>query len=167
MSTSNRLKDFSVFAVASILLAACSSGEQVSYQSGGMTHTFKTGQTNKGINFALPVYPNAKASGEVQSQDHEEQNSFLLLSSSDPLSKISEYYLSELKKEGWTITQQQVQDSLANISAKKDKLEGSVMLSADGNSSTTINLSVSTEEEGVPEVSKEEYTPDKLNPPTD
>jgi hypothetical protein len=57
--------------------------------------------------------------------------------------------------------------TLVNISAKKDKLEGSIMLSGEENNKTTITLSVSVEAEGTPEVSKDKFSPDKINPPTD
>jgi hypothetical protein len=152
---------------ASALLAACSSAEQVSYKSGGMTHTFIAGKEANKRDFLLPIYPNSKATGEVQAQGGEDENSFRMLSSTDPISKISEFYLAELKKGGWKVSQQTVLSTLVNITAKKDKLEGSVMLSSDEHNRTTINLSVSVETEGTPEVSKESFSPDKFNPPTD
>jgi hypothetical protein len=158
---------FLPFILASILLGACSAGEQVSYQSGGMTHTFIAGKdANKG-NFALPVYPNARATGEVQAKSKDDENSFRMLTSSDPLSKISEFYLAELKKNGWKVSQQTVLPTQVNISARKDKLEGSIMLSGDEHNKTSITLSVSVESEGIPEVSREVFAPDKVNPPTD
>lgn len=153
---------------ASTLLAACGSGDdKVSYQSGGMTHTFVAGKEAGKQNFLLPVYPNARATGQVQANGQEEENSFMMLSTSDPVSKVSEYYLSELKKDGWTVSQQQVLPKLVNLNARKDKLEGSIMLSEDEHNKTTINLSVAVEPEGTPEVSKEQFNPDKINPPTD
>lgn len=56
---------------------------------------------------------------------------------------------------------------LANISAKKDKLEGSIMLSGEDNNMTTITLQVGVESDGAPPVSKDNFAPDKVNPPTD
>lgn len=53
-----------------------------------------------------------------------------------------------------------------NIAAKKGELEASVMISGETKGST-ITLTVSREPEGTPAVSNEQYTPDKLNPPTD
>lgn len=157
-----------LLAVASILLASCASSEHnVSYQSGGMTHTFVGGKEAGKADFLLPIYPNAKATGEVHAKSEEEQNSFMMLSTSDPISKVSEYYLAELKKTGWTVSQQQVLPTLVNLNARKDKLEGSIMLSADDQKKVTINLSVAVEPEGTPEVSQEDFKPDAINPPTD
>ena len=154
--------------VASMTLAACSgSDDKVSYQSGGMTQTFVGGKEAEKQSFLLPIYPNAKSTGEVQASSQEEQNSFRMLATSDPISKVSEYYLAELKKTGWTVSQQQVLPTLVNLNAKKDKLEGSIMLSADEHKNTTITLSVAVEPEGTPEVSKDAFNPDKINPPTD
>jgi hypothetical protein len=159
---------FLTFIVVSILLAACTSSEQVSYQSGGMTHTFIAGKDANRQSFMLPVYPNSTATGEVQSQGKEDASSFRMLTSADPVSKVAEFYLSELKKGGWKISQQTVLPTLVNISARKDKYEGSIMISADEhNHTTSINLSVSVEVEGTPEVSKDNFSPDKVNPPTD
>ena len=155
------------FIVASILLAACTASEQVSYKSGGMTQTFVAGKDANKQNFMLPIYPNARATGEVQAQGKQDESSFRMLISSDPVSKISEFYLAELKKNGWKISQQMALPTLVNISARKDKLDGSIMISGEDHNKTTISLSVSVEVEGQPEVSKDNFTPDKINPPTD
>ena len=149
-----------------LLITSCSSAEQVSYQSGGMTQTFVAGRDAGGTSFLLPIYPGAKPTGEVQGKSDEDQNSYLILISSDPVNKIAEFYKKELKDKGWTIGQQQMLPELVNIQAKKDKLDGSIMISADGKN-TSISLSVSVEPEGTPEVSKEDFNPDKINPPTD
>jgi len=148
-------------------LFACTSSEQVSYQSGGMTQTFVAGKETNSEKFLLPIYPNSKATGEVQAQSKEDQNSFRMLTSPDSVDKIAEFYKTELKKDGWTVGQQSVLPNLVNISAKKEKLDGSIMLSGDEHDKTTINLSVSVEAEGTPEVSKDSFSPDKINPPTD
>ncbi len=157
---------FLPFIVASMTLAACSSSEQVSYQSGGMTQTFVAAKDAE-HGFLLPIYPNSKPTGEVQAKSQEEQNSFMMLSSPDPVKTIAEYYKAELAKQGWTVSQQQMLPTLVNMSAKKDKLEASIMLSADEANKTSITLSIGVEPEGTPEVSKEIFTPDKINPPTD
>jgi len=155
------------FIVASMLLAGCTSAEQVSYQSGGMTQTFVAGKEAGKQNFLLPIYPNATVTGEVQAQSKEDQNSFRMLSSDDSVNKISEFYQAELKKDGWTVEPKSVLPNLVNIGAKKDKLDGSIMISGDEHNKTSVNLSVSVEAEGTPEVSKENFSPDKINPPTD
>lgn len=168
MKRSKESKVVLTFIVASILLCACSGGgQEVSYESGGMTHKFTDGKDATKAPFLLPIYPNAKATGEVQSEGNGDDNSFMMLSSTDPVSKVAEYYKSELQKQGWTVNQQQMLPNLVNMSAKKEKLDGSIMLSGDDSNKTTINLSVSVAQEGTPEVSKDDFSPDKLNPPTD
>jgi hypothetical protein len=103
----------------------------------------------------------------VQAQSKEDQNSFRMLTSPDSVDKIAEFYKVELKKDGWVVGQQSVLPNLVNISAKKEKLDGSIMLSGEDHDKTTINLSVSVEADGTPEVSKDSFSPDKINPPTD
>lgn len=149
-----------------LLITSCSQSEQVSYESGGMTQTF-VAKKDAGKNFLLPIYPGATPTGETLGKGTDEENAYLMLSSADPVEKVAEFYKKELKDNGWTIGQQQMVPELVNIQAKKEKLEGSVMISADGKDKTSISLSVSVEPEGTPEVSKEDFTPDKINPPTD
>lgn len=155
--------------IATLLLSSCSSSQEVSYKSGGMTQTFVSGKDTISAekSFLLPIYPNSKPTGEVQAKSEEEQNSFLMLSSPDPVSKVSDFYQAELKKGGWELHQNQMLSELVNLTAKKDRLEGSIMISSDGKNQTSISLSVNVEPEGTPEVSKDEFVPDKLNPPTD
>lgn len=159
---------FSLAAASALLLSACSSGDdKVSYESGGMTHTFVGGKNLEKQPFLLPIYPNATASGEVRADGSDEENSFMILSTSDPIGQVSEYYMTELKKQGWEVSRQQVMPKLFNLNASKDKLEGSIMLSTDEHNKTIINLSVAVEPQGVPKVSGEQFNPDKINPPTD
>lgn len=151
-----------------LLAASCSKSESVSYKSGDMTHTFMAGSdAGKGSDFLLPIYPGATATGEVKAKADEEQNSFMIMSSADSVDKIAKFYREQLKKDGWTVSQQQMLPELMSFSVKKDKLEGNVMLSSEGKGKTSINLSVAVEPEGTPEVSTENFIPDKLNPPTD
>lgn len=153
--------------LSSLLFTACSSHQEVSYQSGGMTHTFAEGKGAVPDNFPLPVYPGATPTGSVSAQgDADENSKFLMLSSADPVSKISDFYQAELKKGGWTVTNNQVLPSLVNIAASKQDLEASVMLSGDGQK-TTISISLSKEPKGTPAPTSQTFTPDKLNPPTD
>lgn len=154
-----------VFSAAG-LLAACSSEKQVSFKSGGMTHTFTSGNdaTNKG--FLLPIYPEAKPTGGVANTDSEESSSFLMLTSTDSVEKIGTFYRDQLKKDGWSVSEVQFHPSLVNLGAKKEKLEASVLISAESDK-TSITLSVGHEPDGKPEMSTEVFAPDKLNPPTD
>lgn len=151
---------------AGLLLSACSSGDRVSYDSGGVTHTFQAGSDAAKVGFPIPVYPNAKVPGSVGTQGGDEMGNFMMLTSSDPVEKIRDYYQKELTKAGWQVKELQLAKELVNLAAHKDKLEASVMVSGDGNS-TSITLTVAREPEGEPKVTNEIFIPDKLNPPTD
>lgn len=166
MSRSRLLTRFLPIPGICVLLASCSNSSEVSFQSGGMTHTFAEGTDATKQGFQLPVYPGATPSGGVSNTGKEEASSFLLLSSPDAVNKISEFYQQQLKKDGWEVTATQVMPELMNIAAKKGELEASVMISGE-TKGTTITLTVSREPEGTPAVGNEQYTPDKLNPPTD
>lgn len=127
-----------------LLLSACSSN-QVSYDSGGMTHTFSEGSAAVPPDFPLPIYPEAKATGSVsaEGQPGTENSRFLMLSSSDSVTKVSDFYRKELNERGWKIGQV---DALGteevNISATNKEQEAGISISSDGKK-TFINLQVS------------------------
>jgi hypothetical protein len=132
-----------------------------------VTHTFAEGQSTKTANFPLPIYPNASPSGSVTTKgEGDDHSSFMMLSSADQLNKVSDFYAQKLKEDGWTVNATTNMPKMVNISASKKDLEANVMLGTDADK-TTITLAVSKEPEGIPKVTDENYTPDKLNPPTD
>lgn len=98
MSRLRLLKLFLPIPGLCVLLASCSNSSEVSFQSGGMTHTFAEGTDATKQGFQLPVYPGAKPSGGVSNTSTAESSSFLLLSSPDAVNKISEFYQQQLKK---------------------------------------------------------------------
>ena len=71
-----------------------------------------------------------------------------------------------MKKEGWNIVSLNTLPSMINISAEKDNLEGSVMVTGDGEN-TTIELQVGNKVEVVQSPSTAPNATDQLNPPTD
>src|SRR3990167_2475852 len=153
----------------SCLLTACtSSKKEVSFQSGGMTHTFAEGQGSVPSGFPLPVYPGSATTGSVSAEGAKdvEQTKFLMLSSADPVEKVSTFYQSQLKASGWTVESVQTFPKLVSISASRADLESNIMVSADINK-TTISLSVSKNValEGPESASSGVYMPDKLTPP--
>lgn len=154
---------------AVISLNGCGNNEkEVSFKSGGVTQTFSEGEAAKPSSFPLPVYPGAQPTGSVSAKgDGDEHSSFMILSSSDPLDKISAFYSEKLKADGWTVDVTTTMPKLVNISASKKDVEGNVMLAVDDASKTTITLAVSKEAAEPTKASTETYTPDKLNPPTD
>lgn len=126
------------------LLTGCSSN-QVSYDSGGMTHTFSEGSSAVPPDFPLPIYPQSKATGSVsaEGQPGTENSRFLMLSSQDSVGKVSDYYRQQLRERDWKISQV---DSLGteevNISATNKDQEAGISISSDGKR-TFINLQVS------------------------
>lgn len=152
---------------AIMTLSACNSSKEVSFQSGGVKQTFASGHEATDEAFPLPMYPAAQPSGSVGSQGDANDNSkFLMLTSQDAVSKIGDFYEAEMKKEGWNIVSLNTLPSMINISAEKDNLEGSVMVTGDGEN-TTIKLQVGNKVEGVPSPSTAPNATDQLNPPTD
>ncbi|MBI4534358.1 MAG: hypothetical protein HY711_10480 [Candidatus Melainabacteria bacterium] len=158
--------------MSTVLVAGCtSSNKEVSFKSGGMTHTFAEGKGSVPAGFPLPIYPGSSTTGSVSAEADKavEQTKFLMLSSADPPDKVSAFYQSQLKATGWTVENLQTLPQLVSIAATKGDLEANVMVSVDVDK-TTISLGVS---KGVSlEASKgpssdETYTPDKLTPPTD
>lgn len=149
------------------VIAGCAATDTVSYNSMGVKQTMTAGKESDLKNFPLPVYPNAKSTGSVAAKgDSGDHSQFLMIASPDAVDKVSEYYQSELKKQGWTVENTSVMPALHNLQAHKDAQEANVMISADGDH-TSITMSVCEAIQGVPEMSKNNYVPDMLNPPTD
>jgi hypothetical protein len=157
-----------ITAAACLALTACGNNEkEVSFKSAGVTHRFSEGEETKTANFPLPIFPNASPIGAKQIEgDQNDHENFMVLSSTAKLNEVSEFYTKKLKEDGWTLNANTNMPQMVNISASKKDLEANVMLGTDADK-TTITLAVSKEPEGVPKVTDENYTPDKLNPPTD
>jgi hypothetical protein len=153
--------------VGCVLLTACGQdNHEVSFKSGGMTHTFADGKA-AGKDFPLPLYPNAQTAGAVAAKgDGDEDSDFMMLSSTDPVDKISSFYNDKLKEAGWTVKQNAFTPQLLQLNAKKPGYEASVQISSDDKQSS-ITLSFSKETAGTPKMTGQVFTPDKLNPPTD
>jgi hypothetical protein len=136
-----------------------------------MTHTMAEGKDAVPKDFPLPLYTGAAPTGSVSAEGAgDEQSRFLILSTTDSLDKVSEYYQGELKNTGWSVDNVQVSPKLVSISAtKKDKeLDANVLLADDGGK-TTISLqsTKSVEIKKEDEEPTENYTPNKVTPPTD
>lgn len=149
-------------------LSGCAHENEVSYESGGMTHTLTEGDGAIPQNFPLPIYPNSKTTGSVQAQgEKEEQSKFLMLSSVDPVDTVTKFYSHELTESGWNVSTNRTLPLLVNIGAKKDDLEASVMISGDGKK-TSISLGVCRDDKNFKAVADDpNFKPDALNPPTD
>lgn len=171
----NRLRTASFVvlgAISAVSLSSCGNQKEVSFKSGGMTHTFAEGQDAIPKDFALPIYPGATTSGSVSAGGEDQEHSqFLMLSSSDPMDKISEFYQSQLKDKGWEIDKVDTSPKLVSIDAHKDKLQANAELVEDSDSDkTTISLQVSQQSDNPKddsEAAAENFKPDKVTPPTD
>ncbi len=92
------------------------------------------------------------------------------MSTSEPLDKVSEFYQNTLRDKGWTIDKVDTEaPKVVSISAHLKETEANVML-ADEGGKTTISLSAdkvgdTTKEDA--EAQTENYSPDKVNPPSD
>jgi hypothetical protein len=161
----------SALAIALTISGCADNKGAVSFNSGGMTHTFAEGKDSVPKDFILPVYPGATATGSVSADGtDQEQSKFLMLSTTDALDKVSEYYQGALKDKGWTVDKVDAdQPKIVSITAHSKEMEGNIFLAED-NGKTTISLSAGksgdTSKEDA-ESQSENYSPDKVNPPTD
>lgn len=151
-------------------LSSCSSDKQVSYKSGGMTHTISEGKDAVPKDFPVPLYPQSSPTGSVSAQTDtlDENAQFLMLTSGDPYKQVGAFYEKELKAQGWKIEEQQSLPGLESIAASKGELDANVMLSGDGKK-TNISIAVSknTDKEPVVPDSSQTFTPNQFTPPTD
>jgi len=172
---SNRLRTASLIfvgAVMAVSLSSCGNQKEVSFKSGGMTHTFAEGQDAVPKDFPLPIYPGATTSGSVSAGGEDQEHSqFLMLASNDSMDKISEFYQAQLKDKGWEIDKVDTSPKLVSIDAHKDKLQANAELVEDSDSDkTTISLQVSQQSDNPKddsEAAAENFKPDKVTPPTD
>jgi|688.fasta_scaffold424385_2 hypothetical protein len=161
-----------VTVISAVSLSSCGNQKEVSFKSGGMTHTFAEGQDAVPKDFPLPIYPGATTSGSVSAGGEDQEHSqFLMLSSNDSMDKISEFYQGQLKDKGWEIDKVDTSPKLVSIDAHKDKLQANAELVEDSDSDkTTISLQVSQQSDNPKEESEaaaENFKPDKVTPPTD
>jgi hypothetical protein len=148
--------------------SACSS-DKVTYKSSGMTQTLAEGKQSVPKDFQLPLYPGATATGSVSAEgDRQEQAQFVILSTADAIDKVSDFYQEELKKTGWSIDNIQNMGKLVSISVNQKGVEGNVNI-ADDSGKTTISLELNkaTETKKEDEEPAENFSPDKVTPPTD
>jgi len=154
------------------VLCGCSDDKEVSYKSGGMTHTVAQGADALQKQFPLPIYPNSTPNGSVSAQgDENEQSKMLLLTTSDSIEKVSEYYQAEMPKGGWSVDNvQQTTPKLITISGalKDKKLESNVTINDDaGKTTILLNVASTAEIKKEDEEPSDNFKPNKVTPPTD
>ena len=165
----NRHRLTLICAFAALTITGCANDKAVTYKSSGMTQTLAEGKQSVPKDFQLPLYPGATATGSVSAEgESEEQAKFVILSTADPIDKVSDYYQEELKKSGWSIDNIQNLGKLVSISVNQKGIDGNVNIS-DDNGKTTISLELNkaTETKKEDEEPAENFSPDKVTPPTD
>ncbi len=117
--------------------------------------------------FPLPVYPGAKPSGSVAGEtEGADSSQFLMIITNDDVDKVSLYYRTELKKQGWQMDRIDTIGQTVNFACHKGTIEGSVMVSGDGKH-TTLTLQAGRLMGQINPPTDENFVPDKFIPPTD
>lgn len=151
-----------------VLASGCGNDKSVTFKSSGMTQTFSEGAEDLPDNLKGFVYPKSSVAGSTSSHDPEgEEAMFLTLSSTDPMDRVSEWYQSNLKSQGWSIDSLDNQGRMINIYGQKDDREINVLIAED-EKKTTISVSQGKAvDDTVDEQDLEKFTPNDLTPPMD
>jgi|GEM_PF-3717261 len=149
------------------VLAGCAPQDQVSFDSGGLKQTISEGHKAVDGQFPLPIYPGAKPSGSVAGETQGlERSEFLMVSTRDDLEKVSLYYRTELKKQGWQMDRIDTIGQSVNFACHKGRTEGSVLINGDGKQ-TILTLQAGRLMGQINPPKDENFVPDKFIPPTD
>lgn len=157
-----------VLPLAVFCLTACGNSKDVTYKSGGMTHTIAQGEGSIPDEFKALIYPDAQATGSVSADGNDqEQSKFVMLQAKATAEDVSKWYQEQLQNNGWTVGNVQNSADVISISAQKKDIEMNVMIDED-QGKTTINLSLAKTVDQVPDESESEnFVPNKAAPPTD
>jgi hypothetical protein len=170
MTLVNRVALSAVLTVAVLSLTACGNEKSVTYNSGGMTHTFSEGEKGIPKDLSVLIYPGAEIAGSTSAEDKDgEHAAFVSLSTPDNLERVSDWYESSLQKNGWKIDNQDTsQPSIVSISGHQKDVEINVLVAQDANK-TTISVSEGKSGEGdaVDEEEIEKFQPNSVTPPTE
>jgi len=103
----------------------------------------------------FPLYPGATPGGSaVGSENTIGKGFWLLLQSSDSLSKVIAFYDDQLEAKGWTIEENTVIGEGSTYKVKKEKLIGTIIISTDKKSAKTtilITLEPTNEQNPAPQ----------------
>lgn len=160
----------SILAVGTVIgiLGSCAPSDQVSFNSGGVKQTISEGGKALSGNFPLPIYPGAKPSGSVAGETEGAGSSeFLMILTNDDVDKVSMYYRTELKKQGWQMDRIDTIGQSVNFACHKGNMEGSVMITGDGGKQTTLTLQAGRLMGQIGPAKEENVQPDKFLPATD
>lgn len=158
-----------VIACSTIVLASCAgSDKNATFKSGGMTQTFAEGKDSVPKDLTELVYPGSTPSGSVSAEDDaKEMSRYMILSSADSMDQIGNWYQDKLKAQGWEIDNTQTMPKLISISGHMKDVELNVNISDDGGKTTISVQSGRSVDAPADEESIENFTPNKVTPPTD
>jgi 5-enolpyruvylshikimate-3-phosphate synthase len=169
----NTAKMMPILTMAIFALGACG-GKEVSFSSGGMTETQKSGKDSVPGDLSSLAYPGATASGSQSSKSEDKQvtdeSQYLQLASADSIDKVANWYEQTLKNAGWNIEKKDTMGNMVTISGTMKDSEVSVTISDESAGSTSILITKSTSvgAGSVPdEGDNENYKPNSKIPPTD
>ncbi len=152
-----------------LFLSSCGNDKKVTYESSGMTTTFSEDKNGVPGELKPFVYPEAKMAGMSSASDKEgEEAKYLSMTSTDSMQKVTEWYTTALKSNGYTVDDDDEQPRSVNISGHKDKLEINITM-AEESDKTTISVSQGRSvDDPADEHEMENFTPNEDQPtPTD
>lgn len=158
-----------LIACVSVSLASCSAQDKnATFKSGGMTQTFAEGKDSIPKDLSELVYPGSTPTGSVTAEDDaKEMSKYMLLSSSDSIEQVGNWYQEKLQKQGWAIDSTQTMPKIISISGHLKDVEINVTVGDDGGK-TTISLQQGRSVDApADEESIENFTPNQVTPPTD
>lgn len=132
-------------------------GETFSITNQKTGESVQLGEAQIPANFPkdFPLYPGATPAGSaVGSEKTTGKGFWLLLQSTDSLSKVTTFYTDQLEAKGWTIEETNTMTDGSTYSVKKDKLIGTVIISTDKKTAKTtilITLEPTNEQNPAPQ----------------
>jgi hypothetical protein len=132
-------------------------GENVSVVNQKTGESVEPGEGKIPVNFPkdFPLYPGATPGGSaVGSEEITGKGFWLLLESSDPLSKVTAYYDEQLEGKGWTIEERNTLGDGSTYKVKKEKLIGNIIISwnnKDAKTTILITLEPTNEKNPAPQ----------------
>ena len=102
-------------------------GEKVSYKGDDFEFSYDSGgELPDGFPADFPIYKNSTLMSKWSSTSEGEEGMSVIFETSDSLSKVSDYYESELEKTGWIVTSTFSQEDSSVYAFEKGDIEGIV-----------------------------------------
>lgn len=118
-------------------------GEKVSYKGDGFEFSYDMGgELPEGFPKDFPIYKGSKLLSKWSSTGEENKSTSIVLETSDAVSKVSDYYKTEIEKSGWTTTSTFSQDDSTVFSFEKGDKQG-ILGIAKAEEKTNISITIS------------------------